>query len=156
MDCNFTGDKNGFWYCPICDPKKKRIVSVPGKRTCGNKSVDITEPIKGPGDFLHDAILKQVGEGPTRECGCTDRIVKMNAWGPVGCREHLDEIVGWLVEQAKTHKWMDNPTPKLVRLNRWLMKLPGGTKPTEFICRQMVLSAIRKAERAEKATTDHP
>jgi len=25
----------------------------------------------------------------------------MNAWGPAGCREHLDEIVGWLTEHRE-------------------------------------------------------
>lgn len=92
---------------------------------------------KGPGDFLHDAILRWVGEGPTRECGCTDRIVKMNAWGAAGCREHIDEIVAWLVEEATKRGWWS-----------LAVAVPGS----RFFIKRMVLSAIKKAER--EADTD--
>jgi hypothetical protein len=112
----------------------------------------------GPGDYLHNLILKWVGEGPTRKCGCEDRIRKMNEWGPDGCREHLEEIVGWLVEQAEKHEWVKKITitingekktkgpPVQARLARWLTKLPGGKIPLAMACRRMVLKAIRQAE----------
>jgi len=29
----------------------------------------------------------------------------MNAWGSAGCREHLDEIVDHLLEEAKKRSW---------------------------------------------------
>jgi hypothetical protein len=87
--------------------------------------------VKGPGDYLHDAILKWVGEGPTRECGCTDRINQMNAWGAKGCKEHLEDIVDWMMAEASKRGW-------------WALAaiLPGS----RFVVRQMVLSAIERAE----------
>ena len=60
---------------------------------------------KGPGDYLHDGIKKWVGEGPTRKCGCEDRIRQMNAWGPEQCREHIEEITDWLMEEAGKRGW---------------------------------------------------
>jgi hypothetical protein len=86
---------------------------------------------KGAGDFLHDAILKWVGEGPTRACGCVDRINQMNAWGPAGCREHLDEIVDWLVEEAAKRSWW-----------KYAVAVPGS----RYFIERMVLGAMGKAE----------
>ncbi len=55
----------------------------------------------------------------------------MNAWGPAGCREHLDEIVGWLVDEAAKRGWW-----------RYAVTVPGSRL---FLCR-LVLGAIKKAE----------
>ena len=94
----------------------------------------------GPGDWLHVAILKWVGEGPTRKCGCEDRINQMNAWGPEGCREHLDEIVGWMEGEAKKHGW-------------WKYAVAVPIVPRLFI-RQMILGAIEKTESNPNASRD--
>lgn len=85
----------------------------------------------GPGDWLHIAILKWVNKGPTRKCGCQDRINQMNAWGAVGCRERLDEIVGWLAGEAEKHGWW-----------QYAVAVPGSL----YFIKRMVLSAIKKAE----------
>ena len=86
----------------------------------------------GPGDYLHLAILKWVGEGPTRQCGCTDRIAKMNAWGPAVCREKIDTIVDWLADEAKKRGW-------------WKVVVAVPIIPRLFI-RKMILDAIQKVE----------
>jgi len=67
---------------------------------------------------------------PTAECGCADKIAQMNAWGTGCCREHLDEIVGWLIAKAKQDGWK-------------LASAPG----VETLIRLLVMRAIRKAER---------
>jgi len=55
----------------------------------------------------------------------------MNAWGPAGCREHLEEIVGWMVEEAnKRGRW------------RYAVSVPGS----RYFIERMVLGAIGKAE----------
>lgn len=87
---------------------------------------------KGPGDFLHDIIRFWLRQQPTVGCGCEDKIAQMNAWGVAGCREHLDEIAGWLIVKAREDKWK-------------LASAPG----VETLVRLMVKRAIRKAERAE-------
>lgn len=98
----------------------------------GRPTVETFHRPKGPGDYLHDAIIKWVGEAPTQKCGCKDKINKMNAWGPNGCREHLDEIVDWLAAEAKNRGWW-----------RFAVAVPGS----RFFLKRMVLIAIKKTER---------
>lgn len=49
----------------------------------------------------------------------------MNAWGPAGCREHLEEIVGWLMEAASQN----------------------GLEIVESAVRDVILAAIEQSER---------
>jgi hypothetical protein len=118
-----------------CKNKHITFHTASAKVTCCPDDLSVQTP--GPGDFLHDAILKWAGEGPSRECGCTDRINKMNAWGPQGCREHLDEIVEWMKEQAKQRDW-------------WKIAVAVPVLPRMFI-RQMILGAIEDAESSATA-----
>jgi hypothetical protein len=116
--------------CSVCGWKKpERIIGWP-RRNCP-KSPNSQLHIKGPGDFLHDAILKWVGEAPTRECSCKDRIAKMNAWGPQSCREHLDEIIEWMMGEAKQRGWW-----------KVAVAVPGS----RLFIKRMVMSAIKQAE----------
>lgn len=94
-------------------------------------SADFRPAIKGTGDYLHDAILKWVGEGPTRQCGCTDRIAIMNHWAPAGCREHLDQIVDWMMREAEKRGWW-----------KYAVAVPGS----RYFIKRMILVAIKKAE----------
>jgi hypothetical protein len=55
----------------------------------------------------------------------------MNAWGPAGCREHLEEIVGWMVKEANKRGWW-----------KYAVAVPGS----RYFIKRMVLGAIRKAE----------
>lgn len=88
--------------------------------------------VNGPGDHLHDAIARWCGVQPSEGCGCQSKIAQMNAWGPQGCREHLDEIVRWLLEKK--------PTGRCAAF----AKLPE--KARAWAIRRMVLLAIGKAE----------
>ena len=116
----------------------------------------------GPGDHLHLAIFRWVGEGPTRMCGCQDRIAKMNAWGPEGCRKRLDEIVGWMEGEAKKPRPIyksikqEDGTEKqeIVGHNNWwryAVAVPGS----RYFIKRMVLGAIKKAE-AQKLSSNVP
>ena len=116
---------NGVGGCVNCGWKYK------GKRQFPRHTCLSLIPKKSPGDWLHLAILRWVGEGPTRKCGCKDRIAKMNKWGPAGCRERLDEIVGWMEAEAKKRGW-------------WKLVVAVPIIPRLFI-RQMILGAIEKA-----------
>ena len=87
---------------------------------------------RGPGTILHRMIKKRTGEDYTPDCGCNDMVRRMNAWGPSGCREHLDEIVTKMHTEAKNRpKW------------KLLASLPG----VKLFMKRMVLAAIREAER---------
>jgi hypothetical protein len=65
----------------------------------------------------------------------------MNAWGTAGCREHLDQIVGWLESDAQNRGWW-----------RYAVAMPGS----RYFIRQMVLGAIEQAETAEQAKDKNP
>jgi hypothetical protein len=131
MRCEFVRTA-GHWRCSHCGSRVRVLestVNVPPIGICRALYKQFLP--KGPGDYLHDAILKWVGEGPTRECGCKDRIAKMNAWGPAGCREHLEEIVEWLMNEAQKRKW-----------GKLLTRIPGN----DYLIRWMVKVAILAAE----------
>lgn len=95
---------------------------------CGN-----SPQAKGPGDYLHDSIRFWLREKVKDGCQCPERIAQMNAWGPTGCREHLDEVVEWMLTTAKERGWE-------------LAGAPGAA----LVCRAMILRTIRKSERAAK------
>ena len=87
---------------------------------------------RGTGTILHRMIKDRTGEDYTPNCGCNDMVRRMNAWGPAGCREHLNEIVTKMHTEAKNRpKW------------KLLASLPG----VKLVMKRMVLSAIREAER---------
>jgi hypothetical protein len=87
--------------------------------------------IKGPGDYLHDFINRWIGKRPNVGCQCKSRIQQMNIWGPVGCKEHLEEIVTWLIEEADKQKWW-----------KYTAKMPFA----RAALRHVVLHCIRQAE----------
>jgi hypothetical protein len=142
MDCVLIPISNGF-ICQKCGKIKKKFClrncDVPDYPYIGV----ITQPtlIRGPGDYLHDAILKLVGEVPTRECSCRASIAKMNSWGPAGCRAHLDEIVEWMDVEAKQRGWW-----------RFAVAVPGS----RLFIKRMVLGAIKQAEVAASPTFPSP
>lgn len=142
MDCVFEKTAAGKWECLRCharygylpvrqcdaDPEKPK---PPPPEPPSSTAVSTVPVTRGPGDYLHDAILRWVGESPSEDCQCRSRIAQMNAWGPQGCREHLDEIVGWLEEEAKNRGWW-----------KYAVSVPGS----RFFLRRMVLATIKKAE----------
>ena len=104
------------------------------RRARSTKNPKLRKPLdagRGPGDYLHDAIQRWVGENPTSNCQCKSRIAQMNAWGLVGCREHLDEIVDWLLDEAIKRGWW-----------KCAVAMPGS----RLFIRHMVVGAIKKAE----------
>lgn len=65
-------------------------------------------------------------------CGCEDMVIQMNAWGPAGCREHINEIIAKMLTEAKKRgKW------------KLFVAMPGA----KLFIRRMILSAIREAHR---------
>ena len=60
----------------------------------------VLEPA-GPGYYLKRS-LSWFGLRDDGTCGCDEHAAQMDRWGPDGCEEHMDEILGWLREaQAK-------------------------------------------------------
>jgi hypothetical protein len=60
-------------------------------------------PTSGPGTELKK-LLKLVGITATPNCSCNARAKRMDQEGCEWCEAHLDEIVGWLREEATKRK----------------------------------------------------
>ena len=60
----------------------------------------------GPGTELMN-ILKTLHVEEKPGCPCRARARQMDEWGPAVCREHLDEIVGWMREGAPRWGWTE-------------------------------------------------
>jgi hypothetical protein len=112
------------------DEVRPCIVSQDG----GRLVVDETHPAfparrkvvaSGPGAELKK-LLRMVGIAATPTCPCNARAAQMDAWGADECQQRLDEIVGWLREEAANRR------------------LPFS----EPVARQVVLLAIRRARKA--------
>lgn len=60
----------------------------------------------GPGTEMK-GILSSLHIHPSESCDCNGKANKMDEWGVEGCREHFDEIVGWMKEGAPKWNWSD-------------------------------------------------
>jgi hypothetical protein len=60
-------------------------------------------PTRGPGTELKK-LLATVGITATPDCSCNARARTMDERGCDWCQEHIDEIVGWLREEAGRRK----------------------------------------------------
>jgi hypothetical protein len=147
-NCQFVKSRDGFLRCVNCDQPE-----YPPKDAHGNPVFQIASdhsgwPIrmcktvtviqKGPGDHLHDLILRWFGEEPTEACGCNSYINKMNAWGVEGCRRRIDRIARRLFVEAGRRRLLDSRIPTWGRA-----KLAGA----KWTCRWLVQRAIVRVER---------
>jgi len=65
--------------------------------------VSSLDPQNRPGDVLHNLLKTRYGV-TIASCKCQEWIDRMNAWTPNGCRDHLEEIVDHLFEEASTNE----------------------------------------------------
>jgi hypothetical protein len=128
-----------------CGCKKSKLVSstaVPQNTPTGMSSKKI-----GPGTVLKSLWAK--AEMPPCDA-CAELAVKMDEWGPDGCREHLDEIVNDILPRAK--EW--------IRLNRpWTHRVFVGAKAIigskaedaalKYFIGRDVLKAIEESEKTK-------
>jgi len=148
MECAFTIEKisETKWRhtCSTCSasyviPSEKLRANCRGAGFAQRQDrVDPEKQIKGPGDYLHDALIDRFGESPSEGCQCKRRINQMNAWGTEICRRMVDTIVGWLVEEAGKRSWW----------SKLAVKIP--VLPQVYL-RRLVLDAIEKAESTASA-----
>lgn len=85
----------------------------------------------GPGTELMEGIKEaEFTMGPN--CQCELRAKQMNAWGPNGCRDHRNEIIGWLLDAAIQSELFN----EAAKTDKTAYEMVGG----------MVDEAIRRAE----------
>lgn len=93
------------------------------------------KPVHGPGSELKK-LLAAKGYATKTECGCKDKIDKMNFWGPEECRRRLDEITDWLVAAATSAGWKE-----------WAaVTMPGVSDIVRRELRKMITQAINAAD----------
>jgi len=67
------------------------------------------------GDVLARILKERRNASPSTTCDCEPHVQEMNNWGPDGCEEHFDTIVGWLLAAASgtpgVHRWI----PELIK-----------------------------------------
>lgn len=63
-------------------------------------------------------LLEYIGINKVPGCGCEAMSVKMDRWGPSGCRDNMDEIVSKMRDQA-TERQLDFSE----RGARWMVRL---------------------------------
>ena len=148
MNCEFVSNNHGAWVCVKC---KYQVYAASAEHECSfgkeiktfvkvsrhqvsPKPKPRTKP-HGPGSWLHYLIRRYFKKVPSTGCKCAARIRQMNAWGCDGCREHIDEIVGWLLEEADKMKFWSAAA-----------MLPGS----KFTLRQFIGTSIRLAEGSKK------
>lgn len=110
-------------------------VPVAENLTTANLSSVLPEGGGGPGTELK-LLLSSLGVSVVPGCGCEDRTLLMDGWGPVGCRVRRWEIVTWLKQAVK-----QSPILRLVRAGAFAFL----TNPTDPVG-GLVDEAIRRAE----------
>lgn len=97
----------------------------------------IRQHASGPGTELKK-LLSKIGIVASPTCSCNSRAAKMDEWGPDVCeKEKMDEIVGWLREEATKRK------------------LPFVDMAGRLIIRKAISNARKEAASCQK-TTDSP
>lgn len=110
-----------------------------GKRT-------LSDPQNNPGNVLHD-LLKTRYAVTIASCKCREWIDRMNLWGVAGCREHLEEIVAHLFEEASTNANVSTAV-------RMALKVPiVGKLEGKRQLRNLVTEAINMAQTAPTRNT---
>lgn len=117
--------------------------------SCDPDAVDVD---LGPGTMLA-SILRQLGIVSTVACSCKEKQRRMDQLGAQGCRDNLDEVVGWITEGAPQWGWADRLKAGALAVATGLAFSINPLDPY----RSLVLLAIERSEakikaRAERAT----
>ncbi len=161
--CEFEPDVHG-WICRLCGwkdrPHPDHPRTVPTIKNCEAKR-PAREPRRidpvviehhkrlaqnGCGAQLHRLIKRWTGEDIEAGCMCSSRIAEMNARGPEWCRENVDKIVDWLIEEVDRRLKRAKESGKSVG---WRLRVGGiGLPGRRLALRWFVLWAVRLAERS--------
>jgi len=93
---------NDHWWCPICDPYKRRLLPVRAHRICDQTQMDrlYESTAQGVGTEMKKLIGK-FGIIPKGGCKCERRANLMNLNGIEWCERNAELIVDWLAEEAE-------------------------------------------------------
>ena len=96
--CGCGGDPPGSGWSVT--PIDKATINYNDPAALARACPPLNPPPGGPGTELKK-LLSWVGIRANDDCQCDDRALLMDILGPDKCEERLDEIVGWLEEEAE-------------------------------------------------------
>jgi hypothetical protein len=102
MNCDFVkaGDAITCSRCGLRAPSTKAIARCDPERIQRQSRATSNS---GPGTELKK-LLAKIGITATPNCSCNAKAQIMDANGVEWCEQHIDEIVGWLREEATKRK----------------------------------------------------
>ena len=110
--------------------------------SCAADAVDVDQ---GPGTELA-GLLRQLGIVSGNSCDCKAKQAIMDEWGAAQCRERLDEIVGWLRDNAPRWGWAEKVKAAALAVTTGLAWSLDPTDPY----RSLIVLAIERAESKAK------
>jgi len=149
-DCDVSASAAGCQACQVNDnPRAINVVTIGmalvQRKRLGKSTAELKKLLDNYKPDAPQAVSFRIGDyrpGPGSElkkmlawfarpsdaCQCETHADTMNDWGAEGCRDNLETILDWLMEEAQ------------------LRELPHG-RFTRAIARSLVLTAIRRFER---------
>lgn len=122
-DTHWRCDRCGMEVSKEIAPQKPFAGCHAGMRAAGVAPTDLIPakpreaPKDGPGTELKK-MLAWLGITATEGCACNARAAAMNLMGADACEERLEEIVGWLREEANRRRlpFVDAVARRMVRM----------------------------------------
>jgi hypothetical protein len=137
-------DENPDWFVAYHTGKQHGL-TVLGKRPEDRppKVIHIGPPGFGPGTELRK-MLESIGVNAAPGCDCKARQAQMDIWGVEECRNHREEIIGWMRDGQGRWGWAAKIKAAALAVQTGLaFKLnPADPFPT------LIDEAIRRAEKA--------
>lgn len=66
---------------------------------CKSKVLELSTKYQGPGTKLKN-IFSWFGITEDEDCDCTSHVELMDRWGPKGCEQNIETVLGFLVQSA--------------------------------------------------------
>lgn len=134
------------WFV-VYHTKEQYGLTVLGRqeRDRPEEPIHLWAPGYGPGTELK-AIISSLGINPSASCDCNAKARQMDQWGVAGCREHRDEIIGWMRSGQERWKWKDKLAAAAKAVTTGLAFKLDWSDPFP----SLIDEAIRRAE--ERAT----
>ena len=102
MPCVKKDLGNGRWLVDVEHPSYPHGSNRPPLPQATTVA-SLPAPSQGPGAELK-RLLARIGIVASPNCSCNARARQMDLWGPDECLNRLDEISGWLAEEAAKRK----------------------------------------------------
>lgn len=140
MPCVTKDLGNGRWLVDIEHPSYPH---GPSKPSLPPAEPPVVAP-PGPGAELKK-MLARLGISASANCSCNARARQMDEWGPDECLRRLDEISGWLSEEAAKRK-----LPYVAAIGKALVKMAVSRAKAKVLSQPQIRPAQGPVASADK------